>query len=156
MSYLLVDVQSAILAMAYIVPLHHGLINYKDTKTKCRPYWCLIEFIDWRDSQSCWYFRHSFVNNCPSNLLSGSPPPLPPSQSQSSVFTDSVWLGRGGGVLSCVEDHILLIDTQGLYDNLIFLRRLAFAWVSFILFRSSRAFVYSVVSWLFDWLDREW
>ncbi len=24
----------------------HGLINYKDTKTKCRLCWCLIEFID--------------------------------------------------------------------------------------------------------------
>ncbi len=24
-------------------------------------------------SQSCWYFRPSFVNFCPSNLLSGSP-----------------------------------------------------------------------------------
>ena len=23
----------------------HGLINYKDTKTKCRLFWCLIEFI---------------------------------------------------------------------------------------------------------------
>ncbi len=30
------------------------------------------------DSQSCWYFRPSFVNWCPSNLLSGSPPLLPP------------------------------------------------------------------------------
>jgi hypothetical protein len=28
---------------------------------------------------SCWYFRPSFVNYCPSNFLSGSPPPpLPP------------------------------------------------------------------------------
>ncbi len=34
----------------------HGLINYKDTTTKCRLYWCLIEFIDWRYSRSCWYF----------------------------------------------------------------------------------------------------
>jgi hypothetical protein len=33
----------------------HRLNNYKDTK--CRLYWCLIEFIDWRYSQSCWYFR---------------------------------------------------------------------------------------------------
>jgi hypothetical protein len=23
---------------------------------KCRLYWCLVEFIDWRQSQSCWYF----------------------------------------------------------------------------------------------------
>ncbi len=46
------------------------------------------------------------------NLLSGSPP-LSPSQSQSTVYTDhhtdSVRLevGGGGGVLNCVEDHIL-------------------------------------------------
>jgi hypothetical protein len=61
---------------------HHGLINYIDTKAKCRylKKWsvkglcgrCLSEFIDWRYSQSCWYFRPSFVNCCPSPLLSGS------------------------------------------------------------------------------------
>jgi hypothetical protein len=29
--------------------VHHGLINYKkNTKAKCRLYWCLIEFIHWR------------------------------------------------------------------------------------------------------------
>jgi hypothetical protein len=27
-----------------------GLVNYKATKTKCRLYWCLIEFIDLRYS----------------------------------------------------------------------------------------------------------
>jgi hypothetical protein len=26
--------------------VYHGLITYKETKTKCRLYWCLIEFID--------------------------------------------------------------------------------------------------------------
>ncbi len=41
---------------------------------------CLSEFIDWRYNQSCWYFRPSFVNCCPSNLLSGSSlRPSPPS-----------------------------------------------------------------------------
>jgi hypothetical protein len=29
----------------------------KTSSPKCRLYWCLIEFIDWRYSQSCWYFR---------------------------------------------------------------------------------------------------
>jgi hypothetical protein len=29
----------------------------KTPNPKCRLYWCLIEFIDWRFSQSCWYFR---------------------------------------------------------------------------------------------------
>ncbi len=44
--------------------LTHGLFNYKDTKTKCRLYWCLIESVNWRYGQSCWYFRPSFVNYC--------------------------------------------------------------------------------------------
>ncbi len=82
----------------------HGLINYKDTKTECRLYWCLREFK--RYSQSCWYFRPSFVNCCPSssNLLSGSTLP-PPSLCQSTVYTDSVWLGGGGGVESCWRSY---------------------------------------------------
>jgi hypothetical protein len=53
------------------------------------------------------FSTHSFVNYCPSTLLSGSPPPpLPPSQSKS---TASVWLGAlGGGVeLLWSGDHIL-------------------------------------------------
>jgi hypothetical protein len=65
-----------------------GLINYIDTKAKFRHLkkmtckgplrqW-LSEFINWRYSQSCWYFRPGFVNCCPSNLRSGSTlPPLP-------------------------------------------------------------------------------
>ncbi len=56
-----------------------GLINYIDTKAKCRhlkKLTCkgtlrqgLSEFINWRYSQSCWYFWPDFVNCCPSNLL---------------------------------------------------------------------------------------
>jgi hypothetical protein len=66
----------------------HGLINHIGTKAKCRHLnkltckgtlqQCLSEFIDWKYSQSCWYFRLSFVNCCPSNLLSGSTLPSPP------------------------------------------------------------------------------
>ncbi len=74
--------------------LTHGRRNYIDKKPKCRLYWCLIEFIDLRYSQSCWYFRPSFVNYCPSILTSL---PFPPSQSQSPIHTDSVWLGRDVG-----------------------------------------------------------
>jgi hypothetical protein len=29
----------------------------KTPNPNCRLYWCLIEFIDWRHSQSWWYFR---------------------------------------------------------------------------------------------------
>jgi hypothetical protein len=34
----------------------------------------LIGVYDWRNIKSCRYFRSSFVNCCPSNLFSGSPP----------------------------------------------------------------------------------
>ncbi len=32
-------------------------ITIKTPNHKCRLYWCLIEFIDWKYSRSCWYFR---------------------------------------------------------------------------------------------------
>jgi hypothetical protein len=32
-------------------------ITVKIPNAQCRLYWCLIEFIDWRCSQSCWYCR---------------------------------------------------------------------------------------------------
>jgi hypothetical protein len=62
----------------------------------------LLVFIDWRYSQSCWYFRPSFVNYRPSNLLSGSPP----HPSLLPKVKDIEWLREGKGVLSCVGDHI--------------------------------------------------
>ncbi len=34
-----------------------GRNNYEEPNPKCRLYWCLIEFIDWRCTQSCWYFQ---------------------------------------------------------------------------------------------------
>ncbi len=81
--------------------LSHGQINYKDTNTKCRYLKKLtcngsllqaLEFIGWRYS---WYFRPSFVNCCPSNPSLWFTSPLSPLQS--TVYTDSVWLGGGGG-----------------------------------------------------------
>jgi hypothetical protein len=87
----------------------HGLINYKDTISKCRLYWFLIEFTDWRYSQSCWYFRPSFVKYCPANPLSNSSPTSSPFQSQSTVQciqTLCVW--ERVRVLSPLGDHILL------------------------------------------------
>ncbi len=81
----------------------HGLINFKDTKTKCLLYWCLIDLL--LEIQSVMLvFSTQFCELLPLYLLSGSPPPpLPPSQIK-STDTDSVWLGRGGGcwvVLEC-------------------------------------------------------
>ncbi len=82
----------------------HRLINYKNTETKCLLYWCLIEFIDCRYSQSYWYFRTSIVNFCPYYLLQlHLPHTSPSSQSQSIVWTDSV---RGGGRCWVVLDTI--------------------------------------------------
>ncbi len=49
------------------------------------------------------YLRY-MVRNIQTHLPS---PPPPPSLSQSTVYTDSVWLGGGVGVLSYVGDHIL-------------------------------------------------
>ncbi len=40
----------------------HGHIPIKTPNPKCRLYWCLSEFIDWRYSQSCWYFSTPLVN----------------------------------------------------------------------------------------------
>ncbi len=87
----------------------HGLINYTDTKAKCRhlkklpvkgP--CdrrLSEFIE-RYSQSCWYFWPSFVNCCHSNLLSGWTPPPPSPYQSTEIQTVCGWEGVGG-VESC-------------------------------------------------------
>jgi hypothetical protein len=68
----------------------HGLIHYKDTKATCRhlkiftckgtlrQLFIRVYTVDWRYSSSYWYFRPSFVNSCPSPLLSGlTLPPAP-------------------------------------------------------------------------------
>ncbi len=52
-------------------------ISIKTPNPKCRLYCCLLEFVDWRNSQSCWYFT-LLVNQRPSNLLTGSSAPAPP------------------------------------------------------------------------------
>ncbi len=80
----------------------------KTTNPKCRLYCCLIEFIDWRYSQPYWYFRPLLWTDVAICTFSLTPPPLP-SQSKRTEYTDSVWLWGvgGGGVFSCVVDHIL-------------------------------------------------
>jgi hypothetical protein len=58
--------------------LIHGLNNYKTPNPKCRLYWCLIEFIDWRYSQWGWYFRPALWTIAPLTFsLVSSPPPFP-------------------------------------------------------------------------------
>jgi hypothetical protein len=82
----------------------HGLINYIDTKAKCchLKNWPVKGLCGWRYSRSFWYFRSSFENCCPSNLLSKFNPP-PSSLCQSTVCTDSVWLDGGWGCWVLLE-----------------------------------------------------
>jgi hypothetical protein len=55
-------------------------------KGLCRRY--LSEFIDWRYSQSCWYFRLIFVNCCPSKpSLWFTSPPFLPNVNKYTVYT---------------------------------------------------------------------
>ncbi len=56
-----------------------GQIYIKTPNPKWRRYWCLIEFIDWRYSQSCLYFRALLWTSAPLSFsLIHQPPPPPP------------------------------------------------------------------------------
>jgi hypothetical protein len=81
----------------------HGLINNKDTTPKCRLYWCLIEFIYWRNSQSCWYFRPSFVYYCTLTFFLVHKTKVHYLHTVQCV----AWNWKGWGMLSYVGDHIL-------------------------------------------------
>ncbi len=76
--------------------------SIKTPNPKCRLYWCLIEFIDRRYSQSCWYFRPLLWTSAPLTFYRTSPtfPHFP-------KYTNSVWQRGGRVVLSCVIDYIL-------------------------------------------------
>jgi hypothetical protein len=81
-------------------------ISIKTPNPKCRLYWCLIEFIDLRYSQSCWYFRPLLWTSAPLTFSLVHLPPCPPFPVWISTgvyfHTDSVYPGRGGGS-GCVE-----------------------------------------------------
>jgi hypothetical protein len=93
------------------VRIYNGLINYKDTKTKCRLYWCLIEFIDWRYSQFRLVFSTQLCEYSLFNILSlyfTPTPTLLPVLKYSILYRiQKVCAWDGWGVLSCVGDHIL-------------------------------------------------
>jgi hypothetical protein len=72
---------------------------------KCRLYWCLIEFIDWRYSHV-----GIFDPSCellPLYLLSDLPHPSPLHKVNIRYKQTVTGCGGRGGVLSCVVDHIL-------------------------------------------------
>ncbi len=70
----------------------HGQISYKNTKTKCRLNWCLIEFIDWSgDTVShVAIFDPDLWTIASINFsLVHLPPPLPPSCGWEGVWGGS-------------------------------------------------------------------
>ncbi len=77
-------------------PVSYGpwttVINYEDTKTKCRLYWCLIEFIDWRNTvvSHVDIFDPTVWTIAPLTFSLVHLPQPSPSQSQSAVCTDNV------------------------------------------------------------------
>ncbi len=63
-------------------PVPMDQITIKTSNPKCRLYWYLIEFKDWRYSPSCWYFRFLLCTGAPLTTFSlgwHPPPPPPPS-----------------------------------------------------------------------------
>ncbi len=77
----------------------YGLINYKDNS---RLYWRSL----WTIKSVMLVFSIPLVNCWPSTF-SDLPHPSPFSRCQRTVYTDSAVCGCGGGVLSCVVDHIM-------------------------------------------------
>jgi hypothetical protein len=74
----------------------------RDKNPKCRLYLCLIEFIDWRYSQSCWYFWPLLWTVAPlTSLWFTSPIPFPlPKVKVQFIQTVCGW-ERVGGVELC-------------------------------------------------------
>ncbi len=75
-------------------------IIVKTPNPRCCFYWCLIELVDWRYGQSCWYFRPALwtINALTFSLASSPPSPLPCVNKYTVQYTHyTVCNGRGGG-----------------------------------------------------------
>jgi hypothetical protein len=53
-------------------------ISIKTPNPECHLYWCLIEFVEWRYSQSCWYFRTLLGTSAPLTFSLVLSPVIPP------------------------------------------------------------------------------
>jgi hypothetical protein len=82
-------------------------ITIKTPNSKCRLYWCLIELIDWRYSQSCWYFRPLLWTSAPLtfSLVHLPPPPLFLCEISTGVWIYSVQCVTGGGGIRLCGEH---------------------------------------------------
>ncbi len=78
---------------------HGPNICIKTPNPSCRLYWCLIEFIDWSYSQSCWYFRPLLWTSAPLTFSVVHLPLLPsfPVWISTGVCIHTV-CNRGGGI----------------------------------------------------------
>jgi hypothetical protein len=97
---------------------NHGLFHFKDNNTKYRhlkkltckeTLWQVFLRVYRLEIQSVMLvFRPSFVNYCPTNHLSGSPPPPLPCVKIQYLQTICGWEGaRGGGVVElCWRSHL--------------------------------------------------
>ncbi len=88
-------------------------ITIKTPNPKCRLYWCSIEFIDWRYSQPCWYFRPFLWTSAPLtfSLVHQPPPPsLCPWVNKYRGMYSCTVCNMGGGIGWC-GDHIQKLYT---------------------------------------------
>ncbi len=94
-------------------------ITRKTPNPKCRLYWCLTEFIDWRysQSQSCWYFWPLMWTKGPLTF-SLVHPPLPPFSVwiSTGVCIYTVCDGRGRG--SGCDESIYRSYTHSVFDQI--------------------------------------
>jgi hypothetical protein len=81
------------------------LITIKTPHPKCLLYWCLKEFIDWRYSRSCWYFRTLLCTSVALtfSLVHLQPPPPPPCVNNYMGYVFVQCVTGGGRVSGCVE-----------------------------------------------------
>ncbi len=66
---------------------------------KCRLYWCIIELVDWSNSQSCWYFQPLLWTSAPLtfSMVHLLPPPFPLWISTTAVCTVFIKCVTGRG-----------------------------------------------------------
>ncbi len=111
---------------------------------------CLSEFIDLRYSQSCWYFWPSFVNCCPSNLLSVQFSP-PSCVNNYTLYTYTVYKGGGHWVLGLRQINNwrqVPLQVNFLGDNILHCLRWALSFYAFtyLIKVSTAIFIKSIVS----------
>ncbi len=87
-----------------------NVVNLKNWPWKGLCGRCLSEIIDWRYSQSCWYFRPSFVNcglclwpPLTFSLGSNLPPPPCPFHVWISILFARIQYVRGGGLYGVLD-----------------------------------------------------